>query len=81
MFFHEIMGGEPEEWAPLMNGRMTDLSQKLNNFDYYLGEGDEHCILPYPRFHTENSDKGGQLFKDWLMNHTEHSNLSPFIRR
>ncbi len=79
-FFHEIMGGEPDEWSVLMQERLTDLDNRLNNFKYYTAQGDHHCILPYDRFHTENSDHG-MSFKDWLIRHTNHTNVSQQFKK
>ena len=81
IFFHELMGGDSDLWPGLMRGKINDLSNRMTNFDYYMADGEHHCILPYQRFHTEKSGKDGKLFKTWLMEHADHDGLSPFIRR
>lgn len=79
IFFHEIMGGEPEEWSPIMQKSLLDLSTSLSNFKYYLAEGEEHCVLPYDRFYSENSGAAGS-FKDWYKNHANQKGVIPFPR-
>lgn len=64
VFFHEIMGGDSDQWSLLLQKSLGLIGSHITNFDSYLAEGDDHCILPYSKFYTENS--GGKLFRDWF---------------
>jgi hypothetical protein len=64
-FFYELMGGNFDVFPQESQNRLESLKNGLPNFDFVLTEGDEHCILPYERLHT---DKGldGRKFLDWF---------------
>ena len=65
LFFYELMGGDSSVWPSLMRESLGGLEQKLDNFESFLVEGEDHCILPYDRIYTDISQQG-EDFKSWL---------------
>ena len=64
-FFYELMGGDSSLWPELLKKSLGVLEQKLDNFDSFLVDGSEHCILPYDRVYND-TNKEGESFKSWL---------------
>lgn len=64
-FFHELMGGNSDNWPEESREKLEALKAQLQNFDYLLSEGAEHCILPYNRMHTDEGIDG-RKFSEWL---------------
>ena len=64
-FYYEAMGGgSPEEWSLLMQGNVDQIVKTTPNFRYFMGTGDEHCIIPYDDFYSVGAD--GVQLTDWL---------------
>lgn len=72
-FFYELMGGLPEEWSDKMTLSMDSLTDKISNFNNFIGEGEEHCILPHESFYTKRTE--GVLFKEWLSGFIRDENV------
>lgn len=64
-FFHEIMGGETDVWPSAMQQNLHSLKSGLPNFDSFVTEGTDHCIVPYEAFYTDTNSEG-VVFKDWF---------------
>ncbi|MCY3836718.1 MAG: pectin acetylesterase-family hydrolase [Anaerolineaceae bacterium] len=62
--FYAIQGGDPNDWPPGMQARLTELITTVPNFNGYIAGGSEHCILPEPEFYT--TEVAGVNFRDWL---------------
>jgi hypothetical protein len=63
-FFYELMGGDGAAWTSMMMGSMTKIQHQMPNFRSFVGNGGEHCVLPYEHFYTDKSN--GVYFKDWF---------------
>ena len=76
-FFFEIMGGDPEVWAPGMRHHLKNVSDDLGEqYRYYVSQGEEHCILPYERFYTTTSGPQQQRFSTWFESFVEEKEIS-----
>lgn len=63
-FFYEIMGGDGADWSGMMYQHLRDISVNDSSFRYYVAPGEDHCVIPYERMYTINSN--GVSFSDWL---------------
>lgn len=65
IFYFELMGGGgEEEWFKEMFSSMNSITTDIPNFNYYVGAGERHCILPYDYFYSVQTQ--GVSFRDWV---------------
>ena len=62
--FYSIQGGDPMQWTPGMQQKLTELTSAIPNFSIYVAGGASHCILPYDHFYT--TETAGVKFHDWV---------------
>jgi len=62
--FFQLMGGRPSRWSGQMIGNMNWIDSPLDNFNFYLNNGNKHCVLLYPRFYK--TKVGGVSLGDWI---------------
>ena len=72
-FFHELMGGSPEEWSQQLYNNFESITHNITNFKYYIAPGSEHCMLPYENLYTTESN--GVQLKDWFYNLLHNENI------
>jgi hypothetical protein len=62
--FYLQMDGDPFEWTSKLGSNLTRINRGIDNFNYFVAEGQDHCILPYEEFYTVEA--WGVYFKNWL---------------
>ncbi len=62
--FYKLMGGSPGQWTSNMGFNLTKIRMDSENFNYFVADGSDHCILPYKEFYS--TEVWGKYFKDWL---------------
>jgi len=62
--FYLLMGGKKADWKNHIKAHINEIDSSLDNFNYYLSEGNKHCVLLYPRFYETKVD--GEYLGDWL---------------
>ncbi len=63
-FFYELMGGQPVDWSAQMIESQKTILKSSPNFHTYVAAGEEHCIIPYKRFYSMETQ--GVKFRDWF---------------
>jgi hypothetical protein len=74
-FFYELMGGQPVDWSQQMMGSVRKILETTPNFHSYVAAGEDHCIIPYKRFYTMETQ--GVKFRDWFKNFIEGKKPAP----
>ena len=62
--FYKLMGGKSSQWTDIMGLNLTRIKMGTQNFNYFVADGSDHCILPYEEFYT--IEAWGVYLKDWL---------------
>ncbi|MEL6346080.1 MAG: pectin acetylesterase-family hydrolase [Myxococcota bacterium] len=63
-FFFGVMGGEEDQWRPLMVDSIETIREGTPNFRAYLESADRHCIIPGQA--TYDVQVGDTRFIDWM---------------
>lgn len=54
----------PEPWETALEASLEEIARSAPNFRSFVAAGDGHCIMPFARFYTEETE--GARFRDWV---------------
>jgi Pectinacetylesterase len=75
--FYKMMGGKQGLWNLNLGLNLTRINLRTQNFNHFVAEGLDHCILPYKEFYTTES--WGIYFKDWLRDLVSDRPLKSYV--
>ncbi|MBI2602993.1 MAG: pectinesterase [Deltaproteobacteria bacterium] len=76
-FFYELMGGDPALWSEKLRASVSKLAAQNSNYRHFVSPGEEHCILPFDRFYSEQSK--GQPFLRWFTDYISGKDVENVI--
>ncbi|MCB9520191.1 MAG: pectinesterase [Myxococcales bacterium] len=62
-YFSAMGGGDQFVWSEFMFSRIA-VPQEAANYAYFIGPGEDHCVLPYDEFYTAESN--GTTLLSWV---------------
>lgn len=63
-FFTAMGGGDTGQWSQQMLQSLDTIEQQAPGFSSFVGDGEQHCILPFDNFFTVEAD--GTKLVDWI---------------